>query len=61
MVQSTNSITITLGTQSGGNGSVLDLGSNSDMAWDSIATPYDAAGNTASGNIFTETDNDFEF
>ena len=61
MVSSTNTITITLGTQGGGNGSVLDLGSNSDMAWDSTATPYDAAGNTASGNTFTETDNDFEF
>jgi hypothetical protein len=31
------------------------------MAWDSTTTPYDAAGNPASGNTFTETDNDFEF
>jgi len=61
MVQSTNTITVTLGTQSGGNGNVNDVGSNSDMAWDSSATPYDAAGNPASGNTFTETDNDFEF
>ena len=61
MVASANTITITLGTQSGGNGNVNDVGSNSDMAWDSTTTPYDAAGNTASGNTVTETDNDFEF
>jgi len=61
MVQSTNSITITLGTQSGGSGTLHDLGSNTDMAWDSSTTPYDAAGNAASGNTFTESDNDFEF
>jgi hypothetical protein len=61
MVQATNTITITLGTQSGGNGSVNDVGGNSDMAWDSSTTPYDAAGNAASGNTFTETDSDYEF
>lgn len=61
MVQSTSTITITLGTQSGGNGSVNDVGGNSDMAWDSTTTPYDAAGNAASGNIYTEGDNDYEF
>jgi hypothetical protein len=61
MVESTNTITITLGTQSGGNGAVNDIGSNTDMTWDSTATPYDAAGNTASGNSVTEADNDFEF
>ncbi|MGH9010729.1 MAG: hypothetical protein ACRDYF_12905, partial [Acidimicrobiia bacterium] len=61
MVQSNNTITITLGTEGGGNGNVNDVGSNSDMAWGSSTTPYDAAGNTASGNTFTETDNDFEF
>ena len=61
MVQSTNTITITLGTNSGGNGTIHDVGSNSDMAWDSTTTPYDAAGNAASGNTFTETDSDFEF
>jgi hypothetical protein len=61
MVQSTNTITITLGTNSGGNGTIHTVGSNSDMAWASSTTPYDAAGNTASGNTFTETDNDFEF
>jgi hypothetical protein len=61
MVQSANTITITLGTNSGGNGTIHTVGGNTDMAWDSTTTPYDAAGNTASGNIFTETDNDFEF
>jgi hypothetical protein len=61
MVASANTITITLGTRSGGSGSFNDVGSNNDMAWDSTTTPYDAAGNAASGNIFTETDNDFEF
>jgi hypothetical protein len=61
MVASANTITITLGTRSGGNGSFNDVGSNNDMAWDSAATPYDAAGNLASGNVFTETDSDFEF
>jgi len=61
MVQSTGTITITLGTQGGGNGSVNDVGGNSDMAWDSAASPYDAAGNAASGNTFTEGDSDYEF
>ena len=61
MVASANTITITLGARSGGNGSFNDVSSNNDMAWDSTTTPYDAAGNTASGNTFTETDNDFEF
>lgn len=61
MVQSTNSITITLGTRSGGNGSVNDVGSNTDMTWDSATTPYDGAGNAATGNNYTETDSDYEF
>jgi hypothetical protein len=61
MVASTNTITITLGTQSGGNGNVNDVGSSSNMDWDSTTAPYDAAGNAASGNTFTETDNDYEF
>lgn len=62
MVASTNTITITLGTRSGGNGSFNDVGSgNDDMVWQSSTTPYDAAGNTASGNTFTETDSDTEF
>ena len=61
MVASANTITITLGTRSGGNGSFNDVGGNNDMAWDFVTTPYDAAGNAASGNTFTETDNDFEF
>jgi signal peptidase I len=61
MVESTNTITITLGTNSGGNGAIHTVGSNTDMAWDSTTTPYDAAGNTASGNTCTEGDNDYEF
>lgn len=61
MVQSGNSITITLGTRSGGSGAFNTVSSNTDLAWDSTTTPYDAAGNTASGNTFTETDNDYEF
>jgi hypothetical protein len=56
-----NTITITLGTRSGGDGSVNDVGSNTDMAWDSTTTPYDAAGNVASGNTYTEADADYEF
>lgn len=61
MVVSTNTITITLGTRSGGNGTVNDVAGNSDMAWGSTTTPYDAAGNTAAGNTYTEGDSDFEF
>ncbi|HEV7687379.1 MAG TPA: hypothetical protein VGQ80_12455, partial [Acidimicrobiia bacterium] len=61
MVASTNTITITLGTNTGGNGAFHTVGSNSDMVWNSDNTPYDAAGNAASGNNFTETDNDYEF
>jgi hypothetical protein len=61
MVESTNTITITLGTNSGGSGVLHTVGANTDMAWDSTTTPYDAAGNTATGNVFTETDNDAEF
>jgi hypothetical protein len=61
MVASANTVTITLGTRSGGSGSFNDVGSNSDIAWDSSATPYDAAGNAASGNTVAETDNDYEF
>ena len=61
MVQSGAAITITLGTRSGGSGSFNTASSNVDMAWHSTTTPFDAAGNIASGNTFTETDNDYEF
>jgi hypothetical protein len=61
MVQSGASITITLGARSGGSGSFNTVSSNTDSAWDSSTTPFDAAGNTASGNVFTETDSDYEF
>jgi hypothetical protein len=61
MAQSGSSITITMGTRSGGTGSVHDVGSNTNMAWDSSTTPYDAAGNAASGNTYTEADSDYEF
>jgi len=61
MVESTNTITITLGTNSGGNGTIHTVNSNSDMVWNSDTSPYDAAGNAASGNTYTEGDNDYEF
>ena len=61
MAASGSTIVITLGTRSGGNGSFNDVGSNTDMAWDSSPTPYDAAGNAASGNTYTEGDSDYEF
>ena len=51
MVQSGASIIITLGTRSG---SSPDQGNSTTTEWDSAATPYDAAGNTASGNVRTE-------
>ena len=47
MVQSGPNITITLGTASG---EPADTGGNTTMAWDSSNTPYDAAGNAATGN-----------
>jgi signal peptidase I len=52
MVQTASIITITLGTRSG---SAADTGGNTTMAWDSAATPYDAAGNVASSNTRNET------
>ena len=61
MVQSGNSITITLGTNSGGNGTIHTVGSNTDMVWSPTTTPYDAGGNAATSATFTETDNDYEF
>jgi signal peptidase I len=53
MVQSGSTITITLGTNSGGNGILHTVGGSNAMVWDSITTPYDAAGNAATGNNFT--------
>jgi hypothetical protein len=47
MVQSGSSITITLGTASA---TANTAGGNGTMAWDSTTTPYDAAGNVATGN-----------
>lgn len=47
MVQSGSSITITLGTASA---TANTAGGNGTMAWDSTTTPYDAAGNSATGN-----------
>jgi hypothetical protein len=61
MVESGSSITITLGTNSGGSGSLHDVSTNSNMVWTSTTTPFDAAGNAATGNTYTETDSDYEF
>lgn len=51
MVQSGATITITLGTRSG---SSPDQGNSTTMSWDSSSSPYDAAGNAASGNNVNE-------
>ena len=51
MVQSGSSIVITLGTRSG---SSPDQGGTTATEWDSASSPYDAAGNTATGNVRTE-------
>jgi hypothetical protein len=51
MVQSGSAITITLGTRSG---EAADTGSSATTAWDSSTTPYDAAGNNATGNVVNE-------
>jgi hypothetical protein len=59
MVQSGSSITITLGTASA---TANTAGGNGTMAWDSTTTPYDAAGNVATGNNPNEGGgNDKEF
>jgi len=52
MVQSGASIVITLGTRSG---STPDSGNSTTMDWHSASSSYDAAGNTATGNIRSET------
>jgi hypothetical protein len=52
MVQSGASIIITLGTRSG---SSPDQGGTTTTEWDSATSPYDAAGNAATGNTRTET------
>jgi hypothetical protein len=52
MVQSGSTITITLGTRSG---SGADIGGTTTTVWDSAATPYDAAGNAATGNNPSES------
>lgn len=52
MVQSGASIVITLGTRSG---SSPDSGNTTTMDWDSATSPYDAAGNPATGNVRSET------
>jgi hypothetical protein len=52
MVQSGASIVITLGTRSG---SSPDSGNSTTMEWDSATSPYDGAGNAATGNVRTET------
>jgi hypothetical protein len=52
MVQSGATITITLGSPSG---SGADTGGTTTMNWDSATSPYDAAGNAATGNNPNET------
>jgi hypothetical protein len=52
MVQSGASVIITLGTRSG---STPDSGNSTTMEWDSATSPFDAAGNAATGNVRTET------
>jgi signal peptidase I len=51
MVQSGASIVITLGTRSG---STPDQGGTTTTEWDPPTSPYDAAGNTATGTVRTE-------
>lgn len=51
MVQSGAGIVVTLGTRSG---SAPDPGGVTTTEWTSATTPYDAAGNTAAGNVRTE-------
>jgi signal peptidase I len=52
MVQSGNSIVITLGTRSG---TAPDNGGSTLMDWHPATSPYDAAGNAASGTVRSET------
>jgi hypothetical protein len=52
MVLAGSTITITLGTASG---EAADTGSSTTTAWSSSTTPYDAAGNNASGNAVNES------
>jgi hypothetical protein len=51
MVQSGTSIVVTLGTRSG---SSPDLGGSTTTEWNSATSPFDAAGNTATGNVRSE-------
>lgn len=51
MVASGAGIVITLGTRSG---SSPDQGGTTTTEWDSATSPYDAAGNTATGNVRSE-------
>ena len=51
MVQSGASIVVTLGTRSG---STPDQGGITTMEWHPATTPYDAAGNNATGTVRNE-------
>lgn len=56
MVQTGNSITITLGTEStAGDGNAITEGSTGTMTWSLSNTPYDAAGNLLSGSSINES------
>lgn len=56
MVQSGNSIVITLGTEStAGDGNAITESSSGTMTWSLSNTPYDAAGNLLSGSSINES------
>lgn len=61
MVQSGSAITITLGTRSGGNGSVNTASGSTQMKWPVSTTFYDAAGNSPTSTTFTESNTNVEF
>lgn len=52
MVQSGSVVTITLGSVTQGNS---ETGGSGQSSWDSTTTPYDAAGNAATGNVANES------
>jgi hypothetical protein len=61
MVQSGNTITVTLGTLASGTPSTAASGAPNNMAWTPSATAYDRAGIAASTTAFTQTNNANDF
>jgi hypothetical protein len=59
MVQSGNTITVTLGTMTAGTATTAGGGGN--MTWTPVATPYDRAGHAMSTTAFSETGNSNDF